>query len=123
MAAPFVKFTMSKDLIDKTLKAVSMAKDGGKIRRGVNETTKAIERGQAKLVVIAEDVAPPELVAHLPLLSDEKNIPYSFVPTKKELGDASGIPVPTSSLAIIESGSAKEMIEELAKKIEEIKKK
>lgn len=123
MAAPFVKFTMSKDLVDKTIKAISTAKEGGKFRIGVNETTKAIERGQAKLVVIAEDVAPPEIVAHLPLLSDEKNIPYSFVPSKKELGAAVGIPVPTSSIAITDAGSAKELIEDLAKKIEEIKKK
>ena len=57
----------------------------GKIRRGTNETTKAIERGIAKLVIIAEDVTPPEVVAHLPLLCEEKKIPFIFVPTKEDV--------------------------------------
>ena len=48
--------------------------------------TKAIERGNAKFVVIAEDVNPKEVVMHLPVLCDEKQVPYSYVATKKELG-------------------------------------
>lgn len=123
MAAPYAKFSVPKEVVSKTLEAVSISKDTGKLRRGVNETTKAIERGHAKLVVIAEDVTPPEIVAHLPLLSDEKNIPCVFVPSKKELGTAAGIPVPTSSIAVVDAGNAKELIENLAKQLGELKKK
>jgi large subunit ribosomal protein L7Ae len=122
MAAPYVKVTVPKELADQAYQAVEMARDTGKLRRGVNEATKAIERGTAKLVVIAEDVTPPEVVAHLPILGDEKNAPYIFVPSKKELGTAAGIDVPTSAIAIIEGGNGKEIIEQIAKKMAELKK-
>lgn len=123
MAAPYVKFSVPKEIADKVYESVEIVRDTGKLRRGINETTKAIERGIAKLVVIAEDIVPPEIVAHLPLLSEEKEIPYVYVPLKKELGSASGIEVPTSSVAIIEEGNAKELIKEIIKKINELKKK
>jgi large subunit ribosomal protein L7Ae len=122
MAAPYVKITVPKELSDKAYQAVEMARDTGKLRRGVNEVTKALERGTAKLVVIAEDVQPPEIVAHLPILGDEKNTPYIFVPSKKELGAASGIDVPTSAIVITEAGNGKEIVEDISKKISELKK-
>jgi len=122
MAVPYVKFTVSKELANQAYRAVEMARDTGKLRRGVNEATKAIERGTAKLVVIAEDVSPPEIVAHLPILGDEKNVPYIFVPSKKELGVASGIDVPTTAVAIIEAGNGKEIVEQIAKQMKELKK-
>ena len=71
----YVKFEVSKEIIDKALQVVSVAKDSGKIRKGTNESTKAIERGIAKLVLIAEDVEPPQVVAHLPILCEERKIP------------------------------------------------
>ncbi|MEM1834113.1 MAG: ribosomal L7Ae/L30e/S12e/Gadd45 family protein, partial [Thermosphaera sp.] len=81
MPKPFyVKFEVPAELAEKVYEAVKKVKEtGGKIKKGTNETTKAVERGQAKLVVIAEDVDPPEIVAHLPLLCDEKKIPYVYV--------------------------------------------
>lgn len=123
MVTPYVKFSIPKEVVDKVYESIEIVRDTGKLRRGINETTKAIERGIAKLVVIAEDVIPPEIIAHLPLLSDEKEIPYVFVPLKKELGSASGIDVPTSSIAVVEEGNAKELIKEIVKKVDEFKKK
>ena len=122
MASPFVKFVIPKELADQAYQAVEMARDTGKLRRGVNEATKAIERGTAKLIVIAEDVTPPEVVAHLPILGDEKNSPFIFVPSKKELGTASGIDVPTSAVAITDAGNGKEIVEQIANKVKELKK-
>jgi large subunit ribosomal protein L7Ae len=122
MAVPYVKFTVSKEMANQAYQAVEMARDTGKLRRGVNEATKAIERGTAKLIVIAEDVSPPEIVAHLPILGDEKNAPYIFVPSKKELGVASGIDVPTTAVAILEAGNGKEIVEQIAKQVKELKK-
>ncbi|MBI4214769.1 50S ribosomal protein L7ae [archaeon] len=109
-----------KDVVESAYKAVEMARDTGKLKRGVNETTKAIERGQAKLAVVAEDVEPPEIVAHIPLLAKEKNAPCVIVPSRKNLGTASGIDVQTSSVAITDAGNAKELVEEIAKKLEKI---
>lgn len=122
MASPFSKYSAPKELIDKTYQAIEMARDTGKLRRGINEATKAIERGTAKLVAVADDVTPPEIVAHIPLLSDEKDIPYIFVTSKKELGTASGIDVPTSAVAIIEGGNGKDVISDIARNIKELRK-
>ncbi|MDV3103268.1 MULTISPECIES: 50S ribosomal protein L7Ae [Thermococcus] len=123
MAKPsYVKFEVPSELAEKALEAVELARDTGKIRKGTNETTKAIERGQAKLVVIAEDVDPEEIVAHLPPLCEEKEIPYIYVPSKKELGAAAGLEVPAASVAIVEPGKARELVDDIATKVRELMK-
>ena len=118
----FVKFEVPKELSSKVYEAVTVAKTTGKVRKGVNETTKAVERGLAKLVVMATDVSPEEILMHLPVICDEKKVPYVYVPSKQELGMSAGIGVPTSSVAIVETGEAKKLVEEIIKKIEELKK-
>lgn len=100
---------------EKILHAVEIARNTGKVRIGTNETTKAIERGIAKLIVIAEDVEPKEVIMHLKPLCDEKKIPYVHVKSKLELGRAAGIDVSTASIAIVEEGDAKKDIEEIIK--------
>ena len=104
---------MAEDMANKALEAVEVAKNTGKIRKGVNEATKALERGTAKLVVYAKDVQPNELVMHLPLLAKEKGIPCVEVGSKEELGTAAGIGRPTSAVAVITEGDAKKVIEDL----------
>jgi large subunit ribosomal protein L7Ae len=115
--AGFVKFEMPDDLVKKVYVAATVAKATGKIRKGVNETTKAIERGIAKLVIMAGDVEPQEILMHIPVLCSEKQVPFAYVPSKLELGKASGIEVPTSSIAIVEEGDAKKLIAEVAEKL------
>ena len=83
---------------------VEKAKSTGKIEKGTNEVTKAIERGTAKLVVYASNVEPKEIVQHLPVLCKEKNIPCKEVDDKKKLGVSIGLPVATSAVAVIEGG-------------------
>jgi large subunit ribosomal protein L7Ae len=118
----YVKFNVPPELAEKTYEAVKKAREtGGKIKKGTNETTKAVERGLAKLVVIAEDVDPPEIVGHLPILCDEKKIPYTYVPSKKRLGEAAGIEVAAASIAIIDPGGAKDLIEEITKQVQQIR--
>ncbi|MEM4717270.1 MAG: 50S ribosomal protein L7Ae [Desulfurococcaceae archaeon] len=123
MSRPFyVKFDVPSDLAEKIYEAVRKAREsGGKVKKGTNETTKAVERGQAKLIVIATDVDPPEIVAHLPILCDEKKIPYAYVPSKKKLGEAAGIEVAAASVAILEPGDAKEIVEDIIKRVQEIR--
>jgi len=118
---PYVLFEVPEDLAEKVYEAVRRARETGKIKKGVNETTKAVERGQAKLVIIAEDVDPPEIVMHLPLLADEKKIPYVYVPSKKRLGEAAGIDVAASSAAIIEPGEAKALVDEIIERVKELR--
>lgn len=100
---------------EKILEAVEAARSTGKIRKGSNETTKAIEKGEAKLVVAASDVNPKEVIMHLPLLCKEKNVPYFEVPRKEELGAAAGLEVGTSAVAIVKEGDAKSLIESLTR--------
>jgi len=111
------KLEVNKELAEKAYEAVSLAKASGRIRKGVNESTKAIERGIAKLVVAAGDVTPEEILMHLPVLCGEKKVPFVVVPSKDELGKAAGITVPTSSIAITEEGEGKHVVSELAKKL------
>ena len=105
---------ISDELNNKVLEAVEAARATGFIRKGTNEATKSIERGEAELVVIAKDVDPPEIVMHLPPLCEEKNIPYAYVKNKNDLGRAAGIDVRCAAIAIAKSGDAKKLIEEIA---------
>jgi large subunit ribosomal protein L7Ae len=122
MPKEHVKFKVSKELSDRILQTTELARNSGNIRRGTNEATKAIERGNAQLVIIAEDVEPPEVVMHIPALCDEKKIPYVYVPSKIELGRASGIDVPCASIAIVEAGEGKEQLKEVLKEINKMAK-
>lgn len=116
-----VKFEVPQDLAEKTYMLVERARESGKIKRGTNEVTKAVERKQPKLVVIAEDVDPPEIVAHLPPLCEEKKVPYTYVPSKKDLGTAAGLQVAAASVAVLEPGD-EELLREILEKVKEIKK-
>lgn len=117
----YVKFTVPPELAEKAYEAISRAKESGSIRKGTNEVTKAVERGLAKLVLIAEDVDPPEIVAHLPLLCEEKGIPYVYVPSKARLGKSCGLQVAAASACIIDPGEAAALMNEIVKQVNEIK--
>jgi len=120
--AMYIRFQASKEMQDLAYELIEKARDGGKIGKGANEATKHVERGQAKLVVMAEDVSPEEILAHMPILCEEKNIPYTYVPSKEELGNAAGLGTSTSAVAIINPGKEKDMIENIVKKIGALKK-
>ncbi len=117
----YVKFEVSKETIDKAYQVVQLAKDSGKIRKGTNESTKAIERGIAKLVLIAEDVEPPQVVAHLPILCEERKIPYLFVPSKLDLGRSAGIDVGCAAVSVVEAGEGANTLKDLATSAEHFK--
>lgn len=100
---------------NKAYEAVELAKKTGKIKKGINEVTKTIERGVAKLVVIASDVSPAEIILHIKPLCEEKGIPYVEVPSREELGAAAGLRVPTSAISIVKEGETKDMIKAFGK--------
>ena len=118
----FVKFETPQELVDAAYEALRQAKQTGKIRKGTNETTKAIERGISKLTIIAEDVDPPEVVAHLPILCEERNAPYVFVPAKAQIGSALGMDVGAAAACIIEPGEATQIIEQIVSSLAKTKK-
>ncbi|MCH8832872.1 MAG: 50S ribosomal protein L7ae [Thaumarchaeota archaeon] len=122
MAKPYyVKFQTPEELVSPIYEALRVATQSGKVRKGTNEATKAIERGTSKLIVIAEDVEPPEVVAHLPILCDEQNTAYVFVPSKQELGKALGIDITSAAAAILDSGDAQHIVDQVISSISKIK--
>jgi len=59
-----------------------------------NEATKTLNRGIAEFIVMTADTEPIEILLHLPLLCEDKNVPYVFVPSKTALGRACGVSRP-----------------------------
>ena len=118
--AEFVKFQVSEDLKTLQKDVLSKISKSGKIKIGINEVTKVIERNTAKLVLIAEDVSPAEIIMHVPILCKDKKVPFSYVKTREELGKISGISAKASSIAVIDEGVAKKEFTSLLNKIAEI---
>ncbi len=116
----YVKFEVPKEVVEAAYEALKVARETGKIRKGTNETTKTIERGKAKLVLIAENVTPPEVVAHLPLLCDERKAPYVYVPEKQRIGEALGLTVGSAAAAIEETGESEKLVAEIVEKLKGI---
>ncbi|OGD57972.1 50S ribosomal protein L7ae [Candidatus Bathyarchaeota archaeon RBG_13_52_12] len=116
----YVKFEVPKEVVEAAYEALKVARETGKIRKGTNETTKTIERGKAKLVLIAENVSPPEVVAHLPLLCDERKAPYVYVPEKQRIGEALGLTVGSAAAAIEETGDSEKLVAEIIEKLKGI---
>lgn len=106
-----------KEIQEKAYEALELARKTGKIKKGTNEVTKAVERGTAKLVLVAKDVNPKEIIMHLPSLCEEKEIPFIPISTREELGNMAGLTVPTAAIAIIQEGDAKQAIKELSSKL------
>jgi large subunit ribosomal protein L7Ae len=117
----YVDYDTPADLAESALDALEVARDTGTVQKGTNETTKAIERGNATLVLVAEDVSPEEIVMHLPELADEKGIPYVFVDSQDEIGHAAGLDVGSAAAAIVDAGEASDQVDDIATKVEDLR--
>ena len=111
------KFDLPKELADKVIQVIQDIRSSGKIRKGTNEATKSVERNEAKFVAIAADVNPIEIVMHIPMLCDEKKIPFAWVQTKADLGAAAGLPVGTSAIAVANAGEAGKKLAQIVEQI------
>ncbi len=117
MAKAYVKFEIPEEIQNKALEALEIARDTGKVKKGSNEATKAVERNIAQLVLIGSDVEPEEIVMHLPPLCEEKQIPFVYISKQNDIGSASGLEVGSAAAAIVKSGKAKDLVDEIAKQI------
>jgi len=106
---------LSKEKLDNLYEVIEVAKATGKIKKGTNEATKAVEKETAKIVAYAEDINPPEVTMHIPLLCKDKGIACYGVPSKEELGAAAGLSVPTAAVAVVDEGNGKKILQELLK--------
>ena len=89
------------DLTVKILDLVQQAANYKQMKKGANEATKTLNRGQSEFIVMAGDTEPLEILLHLPLLCEDKNVPYVFVPAKVSLGRACGVSRPVIACSII----------------------
>ncbi|MEM3373121.1 MAG: 50S ribosomal protein L7Ae [Candidatus Anstonellales archaeon] len=117
MAKAYVKSETPQELVELFYAVLTAAKDSGRVKKGINEVTKSVERNNAKVVAMAMDVDPEEIMMHLPKLCEEKGIPYVYVQTKQELGKMAGLNVPTSSVAIEDAGTEKEKLRTLVERL------
>ncbi|KAJ5757188.1 uncharacterized protein N7511_007370 [Penicillium nucicola] len=111
-AWPIADETLSQSLLD----LVQQAGHYRQIKKGANETTKTLNRGTSELVVLAADTTPLPIILHLPLLCEDKNVPYVYVPSKMALGRATGVSRPVIAVSITTNDAS-----ELAASIREIK--
>ncbi|KAI1195406.1 ribonucleoprotein-associated protein [Nemania serpens] len=86
-AWPLADPTLTQELLDLTQQAVHLRQS----KKGANEVTKALNRGICEIALLAADTAPLQIVSHLPLLCEDKGVPYVFVPSKVALGRACGV--------------------------------
>ena len=110
-----VQFETPNEVAEKIYEMIQ-ANNNGRMKKGSNEVTKAAERGNAVFIIMAEDVNPPELLAHIPLICAEKNIPFGYVPSQEFLAKECGMPAGTrtASVAVLEiSKSAQEKFNEV----------
>lgn len=97
-----------KKLTKKLFKTIKKAgKSRGHVRRGVKEVVKSLRKGEKGLVVLAGDISPIDILAHLPVLCEESGVPYIFVSSKDGLGSASSTKRATSCIMIVPSGGKK----------------
>ena len=116
------KFETPVEIQNKALEALEVARDTGKVKKGSNEATKAVERNIAQLVLIGSDVEPEEIVMHLPLLCAEKQIPFVYITKQNDIGSASGLEVGSAAAAIVKPGKAKDLVEEIGKQMAALQK-
>ena len=88
---------MGKAVLD----LLNQAKNFKLLKKGANETTKALNRGVADLIVLAADTEPLEIILHLPLLCEDKNVPYVYVSKQSDLGRACGVSRNIIAVAIL----------------------
>ncbi|TPX35083.1 hypothetical protein SmJEL517_g02507 [Synchytrium microbalum] len=98
--SPIAHPLAGKKLTKKVLKTVRKAAKGKSIKRGVKEVVKGLRKGHKGVVIIAGDISPIDVITHIPILCEENNVPYVYVPSKEDLGFAGVTKRPTSCVMI-----------------------
>lgn len=96
--------------------------DYRQLKKGANECTKTLNRGISELIVLAADTEPLAILLHLPLLCEDKNVPYVYVPSKLALGRACGVSrsVIAASITTNEASDLANTIRTLKEKVERL---
>jgi H/ACA ribonucleoprotein complex subunit 2 len=96
IAKPLASRKSTKKL-HKLVKKASQAKC---VKRGVKEVVKALRKGEKGFCIIAGDISPVDVITHLPIMCEDRDIPYIYVPSKHDLGAAACTKRPTSCILV-----------------------
>lgn len=115
-AFPLADSALSQQILD----VVQQSQNLRQLKKGANEATKTLNRGISEFIIMAADTEPIEILLHLPLLCEDKNVPYVFVPSKAALGRACGVsrPVIAASVTSNDASAIKNQIYGIKDKIE-----
>ena len=82
----------------------------------------AVKR-QCEFIIMTADTEPIEILLHLPLLCEDKNVPYVFLPSKTALGRACGVsrPVIAASVTTNEARELNAQITSIKAQIEKVR--
>lgn len=117
-AFPLADAALTQQILD----IVQQASHLRQLKKGANEATKTLNRGISEFIIMAADTEPIEILLHLPLLCEDKNVPYVFVPSKVALGRACGVsrPVISASVTSNDASQLKDQIIQMKDKIERL---
>ncbi|CAO0801493.1 50S ribosomal protein L30e-like protein [Mucor lusitanicus] len=117
-AFPLADAALTSTILD----LVQQASHYKQLKKGANEATKTLNRGISEFIVMAADTEPLEILLHLPLLCEDKNVPYVFVPSKTALGRACGVSrsVISASITTNEASDLKPQILNIKTQIEKL---
>ncbi|RPA86934.1 L30e-like protein [Ascobolus immersus RN42] len=117
-AFPLADAALTQQILDLTQQASHYRQ----LKKGANEATKTLNRGISEFIVMAADTSPLEILLHLPLLCEDKNVPYVFVPSKIQLGRACGVSrsVIAASITTNEASELGAQVKALKDKIERL---
>ncbi|KAF2452956.1 50S ribosomal protein L30e-like protein [Lineolata rhizophorae] len=118
VAWPIADGALTQEILD----LVQQCAHYRQLKKGANEATKTLNRGVSELVVLAADTTPLAILLHLPLLCEDKNVPYVYVPSKVALGRACGVSraVIAASLTTNEASDLQNQIRALKDKVERL---
>jgi len=117
-AWPLADAALTQELLD----LLQAATHHRQTKKGANEVTKALNRGVCEIAILAADTQPLAILLHLPLLSEDKGVPYVYVPSKLMLGRACGVsrPVIAASINLNEGSELAGQIRALRDKVERL---
>jgi len=117
-AWPIADESLSQTILD----LVQQASHYRQLKKGANEATKTLNRGISELIILAADTSPLAILLHLPLLAEDKNVPYVYVPSKTALGRACGVSraVIAASITTNEASDLMNQIREVKDKVERL---
>nr|ABK25577.1 unknown [Picea sitchensis]ABR18431.1 unknown [Picea sitchensis] len=119
MLSPIARPLAGKKLCKRTLKLVRRASEAKCLKRGVKEVVKSIRRGNKGFCVIAGNISPIDVITHVPILCEEADIPYIYVPSKEDLAGAGATKRPTCCVLVLTSPTKGSLSEEEDKKLKE----